>query len=83
MYGANSETGGFLGINHDRSFSFSSDFYARLGSRGGEFDGYFPGLSIAAGFQMHVLKPVDPAELVTIVASLAGRLGQRGVGRTV
>ena len=39
--------------------------------------------ALAAGFQMHVPKPVDPAELVTIVASLGGRLGQRGVGRTV
>ena len=29
--------------------------------------------SISAGFSMHVAKPVDPAELVAIVASLAGR----------
>ena len=30
--------------------------------------------SLAAGYSMHVPKPVDPAELVTIVASLAGRV---------
>ena len=29
--------------------------------------------SIQAGFQMHLSKPVDPAELVTVIASLAGR----------
>ena len=29
--------------------------------------------SIQAGFQMHLPKPVDPAELVTVIASLAGR----------
>ncbi|MGH7319393.1 MAG: ATP-binding protein, partial [Candidatus Rokuibacteriota bacterium] len=28
---------------------------------------------LAAGFQMHVPKPVEPAELVTVVASVAGR----------
>jgi len=28
---------------------------------------------LAAGFQMHVPKPVDPAELITVVASVAGR----------
>jgi CheY-like chemotaxis protein len=31
--------------------------------------------SLMAGFNLHVSKPVDPAELVTIVASLAGRVG--------
>jgi CheY-like chemotaxis protein len=30
-------------------------------------------LSLTAGFSMHVPKPVDPAELVTLVASLALR----------
>jgi signal transduction histidine kinase len=30
--------------------------------------------TLAAGFSMHVPKPVDPAELTTVVASLAGRL---------
>jgi signal transduction histidine kinase/ActR/RegA family two-component response regulator len=30
-------------------------------------------LSLTAGYNMHVPKPVDPAELTTIVASLAGR----------
>ena len=29
--------------------------------------------TLAAGYGMHVPKPVDPAELATIVASLAGR----------
>jgi CheY-like chemotaxis protein len=29
--------------------------------------------SMSAGFSMHVPKPVDPTELVTIVANLAGR----------
>src|SRR5262249_14672832 len=32
--------------------------------------------SLSAGFQMHVTKPVDPAELLTIVASLTGRLNR-------
>lgn len=31
---------------------------------------------LRAGFQIHVPKPVDPAELVTVVASLAGRHGE-------
>ena len=31
--------------------------------------------AILAGFQMHVSKPVEPAELLTMVASLAGRTG--------
>ncbi len=31
--------------------------------------------AMLAGFQTHVAKPVDPAELVAIVASLAGRTG--------
>ncbi len=30
--------------------------------------------SLAAGFQIHVTKPVEPVELLTIVASLTGRL---------
>jgi CheY-like chemotaxis protein len=34
--------------------------------------------SIAEGFQMHVAKPVEAAELITVVASLAGRTGQGG-----
>jgi CheY-like chemotaxis protein len=32
--------------------------------------------AIMAGFQTHVAKPVEPAELVAIVASLAGRIGK-------
>jgi signal transduction histidine kinase/ActR/RegA family two-component response regulator len=31
--------------------------------------------AFTAGFQMHLAKPVDPAELVAVVASLAGRRG--------
>ncbi|HYG09152.1 MAG TPA: ATP-binding protein [Pyrinomonadaceae bacterium] len=30
---------------------------------------------LRSGFQMHVPKPVEPAELITVVANLAGRLG--------
>jgi CheY-like chemotaxis protein len=30
-------------------------------------------LALLAGFQMHIVKPADAAELVTVVASLAGR----------
>lgn len=33
--------------------------------------------SLSAGFQMHVTKPVEPAELLTIVASLTGRLSRQ------
>jgi signal transduction histidine kinase/CheY-like chemotaxis protein len=32
--------------------------------------------ALAAGYQTHVSKPVDPSELVAIVASLAGRTGR-------
>ncbi len=32
--------------------------------------------AIAEGFQMHIPKPVEPAELATVVASLAGRTGK-------
>jgi CheY-like chemotaxis protein len=31
--------------------------------------------SLRAGFNIHVSKPVDPAELVAIVASMLGRAG--------
>ena len=31
--------------------------------------------AVAAGYQMHVAKPVEPAELVMMVASLAGKTG--------
>ncbi|HEX4949923.1 MAG TPA: ATP-binding protein [Blastocatellia bacterium] len=30
--------------------------------------------ALAAGYQMHIAKPVDPIELTTVIASLAGRL---------
>ena len=29
--------------------------------------------SLLSGFQMHLAKPVDPAELIAVVANLAGR----------
>jgi CheY-like chemotaxis protein len=32
--------------------------------------------ALLAGFQMHLAKPVDPAELTAAVASLAGRTGR-------
>jgi CheY-like chemotaxis protein len=32
--------------------------------------------SVLAGFQMHVAKPVEPAELITMIASLAGRVAE-------
>ncbi|HKP46518.1 MAG TPA: response regulator, partial [Pyrinomonadaceae bacterium] len=32
--------------------------------------------AILAGYSTHVTKPVEPNELVTVVASLAGRLGK-------
>ena len=33
--------------------------------------------AMLAGFQTHVVKPVDPDELIAVVASLAGRTGSR------
>jgi CheY-like chemotaxis protein len=33
--------------------------------------------AIAAGYQMHLAKPVEPSEFVTVVASLAGAMGPR------
>jgi CheY-like chemotaxis protein len=32
--------------------------------------------ALAAGFQMHVPKPVEPAELLTVLASVTGRLAK-------
>jgi CheY-like chemotaxis protein len=32
--------------------------------------------ALRAGFQVHVSKPVEPAELVATVASVAGRTGR-------
>jgi CheY-like chemotaxis protein len=34
--------------------------------------------ALLAGFQMHVAKPIEPAELVAVVASLAGKTGAGG-----
>jgi CheY-like chemotaxis protein len=36
--------------------------------------------TLLAGYQVHISKPVDPAELVTVIATLAGR-GARQVAR--
>jgi CheY-like chemotaxis protein len=33
--------------------------------------------ALRAGFQTHMTKPVEPAELITVVANLAGRTGGR------
>jgi len=40
-------------------------------------------LALAAGFQMHVPKPIEPIQLLTVVARLAGRCNwrQRAEGR--
>jgi CheY-like chemotaxis protein/nitrogen-specific signal transduction histidine kinase len=35
--------------------------------------------AIRSGYQMHIAKPVEPAELTTVVAALAGRTAQNGV----
>jgi CheY-like chemotaxis protein len=34
--------------------------------------------AIRNGYQMHIAKPVEPAELTTVVAALAGRTSQCG-----
>ena len=34
----------------------------------------------AAGFQMHLSKPIEAAELIVVIASLAGRLGKGMMG---
>jgi PAS domain S-box-containing protein len=33
--------------------------------------------AMIAGYQTHVAKPVEPSELITVVASLAGRIGRK------
>jgi hypothetical protein len=38
-------------------------------------------MAIESGFQLHVTKPVEPDQLVAIVATLAGRDGGTGNGR--
>jgi CheY-like chemotaxis protein len=32
--------------------------------------------AMLAGFQTHIAKPVEPIELITVIASLAGRIGR-------
>jgi signal transduction histidine kinase/ActR/RegA family two-component response regulator len=39
--------------------------------------------AIAAGFQHHVTKPVEPAELATVIASLTGRISPHNMQETV
>jgi CheY-like chemotaxis protein len=34
--------------------------------------------SLYAGYQLHLSKPIEPAELVAAVASMVGRLGTKG-----
>jgi hypothetical protein len=36
--------------------------------------------ALLAGYQIHVSEPVEPAELITVCASLAGRLGRSKSG---
>jgi len=36
--------------------------------------------ALSAGFQMHLSKPIDAAELIVVIASLAGRLGKGVIG---
>jgi len=63
------------------------DLIRRARSRGPERGGKIPAVavtacastedrvrSLAAGFQMHVAKPIDPGELIAVVASLVGRI---------
>ncbi len=38
--------------------------------------------AMLAGFQAHITKPVDPTELVAVVATLTGRTGRPAPGRT-
>ncbi len=45
----------------------------RLHAHGGPPPG-----ELAAGFQMHLAKPIEPNSLVTAVAHLVGRAGKRG-----
>ncbi len=33
--------------------------------------------ALIAGYQSHIAKPVDPSELVTVVASLAGKMRRK------
>ena len=33
--------------------------------------------ALISGFQSHIAKPVEPSELITLVASLAGRIADR------
>jgi hypothetical protein len=39
--------------------------------------------AILAGFQMHIAKPVEPVELITMVASLAGRTNRAAPSRAM
>ena len=36
---------------------------------------------LESGFQIHVAKPIDPAELVTTIASLARRVGVKNLDK--
>jgi signal transduction histidine kinase len=71
-----------IGVPGEDGYSLMRKVRAREPERGGQM----PALALtayartedrvqalAAGFQMHVAKPVDPTELVAAVASLAGR----------
>ena len=34
---------------------------------------------LSAGYQVHIAKPVEPAELTTVVANLAGRYAAQSI----
>jgi CheY-like chemotaxis protein len=38
--------------------------------------------ALLAGYQAHVAKPIEPSELITTIASLAGRIGARAEERS-
>jgi CheY-like chemotaxis protein len=38
--------------------------------------------ALRAGFQIHLAKPIDPAELISAVAALAKPLGPEGIDQT-
>jgi CheY-like chemotaxis protein len=71
-----------IGLPREDGYSFIRKVRARPPERGGQVpavavtgfarveDGK---RALAEGFQMHLAKPVEPAEIVSLVASLAGR----------
>jgi signal transduction histidine kinase len=73
-----------IGMPHEDGY----DFIRRVRAREVERGGLIPAVALtaysrtedrvqalAAGYQMHVVKPVEPQDLLLVVASLTGRLG--------